>query len=85
MFSVLGLFAVAAVQGATTTLATAPAEKMICKRTEEDTTGTRLAKTRRICRTQAEWRAMNDATARALNKSKNIGLAEPFAHEGTGR
>ena len=85
MFSVLGLLAAATVQTGTTTPAVAPVEKQICKRIEEDTTGSRLGRTRRICRTQAEWRALDDATARAINKTKAIGLAEPFGHEGQGR
>lgn len=77
MLSLLGLISAATVQAAAPAPAAIPTEKLICKRIEEASTGSRLGKTKRICRTQAEWRAMDDETARAINKTKANGLTDP--------
>ena len=54
-----------------------PEVKLICKRLEDNSTGTRLAKSKRICRTAAEWRAIDDETSRALRRTKDKGLVDP--------
>jgi len=54
----------------------APPVKLICKRIEDDSTGSRLGKSKRICRTSAEWRALDDETYRALQNTKNKGLID---------
>ncbi|HET9427300.1 MAG TPA: hypothetical protein VFO69_02980 [Allosphingosinicella sp.] len=37
-------------------------DKVVCRRSADDDTGTRLGHGRRICRTRAEWRAEERAT-----------------------
>ena len=54
----------------------APEIKLICKRVEENSTGSRLVRAKRICRTTAEWRALDDETSRALNRTKGKGLVD---------
>jgi hypothetical protein len=77
LFSVLGLVATATAQAATAAPATVPTEKLICKRIEEASTGSRLGKSKRICRTQTEWSAADLETARSLNKVKTTGMVDP--------
>ena len=78
MFGILSFIgaATAAQATETVTLASQP-EKMVCKRIEEDSTGFRLGRTKRVCRTKTEWRALDKETARALNKAKSQGLLDP--------
>ena len=85
MSILLGLVAVAAAQPTTATPATPSSDKQICKRVEENFTGSRLGKAKKVCRTASEWRQMDAETARAINKTKSLGLAEPFAHDSQGR
>ena len=79
MLGVIGLIATATAQAATAAPVAVPTEKLVCKRVEEASTGSRLGKTRRICRTQAEWRAMDDETSRAISKTKSVGLTDPYS------
>lgn len=79
------IFLTASAQATATATPVPAAEKLICKRVDEDTTGSRLAGSRRVCRTAYEWRAFDAETQRALNKTKDKGMAEPFAHESQGR
>ena len=59
-----------------------PAEKLVCKRVEEDSTGTRLGRMRRVCRTAADWRILDDETTAAINRTKDKGLFDPNSMPG---
>lgn len=54
-----------------------PQEKLVCKRIDDNSTGWRVQKVRKVCRTAAEWRIIDDETYRALNKTKDKGLFDP--------
>ena len=49
-------------------------EKMVCRRVNDNSTGWRLESNRKVCRTAAEWRSVDDETQRALNKAKDKGM-----------
>ena len=55
----------------------APEEKLVCKRVDDNSTGWRVQKVRKVCRTKAEWRALDDETQRALGKAKDKGMFDP--------
>lgn len=52
-------------------------EKLVCKRVDDNSTGWRVQSNRKVCRTAAEWRALDDETQRALSKAKDKGLFDP--------
>jgi hypothetical protein len=43
-----------------------PAEKVICKRVYEADTGSHFQSSKRICRTAAEWKEIDDGTQRVM-------------------
>lgn len=55
----------------------ASTEKLICKRIDDNSTGWRVQSNRKVCRTAAEWRALDDETYRAVNRAKDKGLFDP--------
>ena len=72
---ILGLIMVAAADPATP--APPQEEKLVCKRIDDNSTGWRVQKARKVCRTAAEWRALDDETQRALGKAKDKGMFDP--------
>jgi hypothetical protein len=52
-------------------------EKLVCKRIDDNSTGWRVQKMRKVCRTAAEWRALDDETQRAIGKAKDKGMFDP--------
>ena len=52
-------------------------EKLVCKRIDDNSTGWRVQKLRKVCRTAAEWRALDDDTQRAISKAKDKGMFDP--------
>jgi hypothetical protein len=76
------IFAAAAAQTGPAVTVTAPVEKLICKRVEDPSTGSRLGKSRRVCQTATEWRAESDETVRAINDTKDKGLFDPNSKPG---
>ena len=44
----------------------APAEKPICKRIYEADTGSHFQSSKRVCRTAAEWKEIEDGTERVM-------------------
>ena len=52
-------------------------EKLICRRIDDNSTGWRLQKQRKVCRPAAEWRALDDGTYQVLNQAKSKGLFDP--------
>lgn len=72
---ILGLVMIAVADPATPT---APQEeKLVCKRIDDNSTGWRVQKVRKVCRTAAEWRALDDETQRAIGKFKDKGMFDP--------
>jgi hypothetical protein len=43
-----------------------PAEKVICKRVYDSDTGSHFQSSKRICRTAAEWKEIEDGTQRVM-------------------
>ena len=75
------IFATAALAVATTAVAEAPRaqedEKRVCRRVEP-ATGSRLG-TRRVCRSAAEWRAMEEEEQRAFRAARSGPTLNPPA------
>ncbi len=55
------------------------AEKKICKRTGEGSTGSHIARPRKLCRTAAQWKELEDETERSLRSIKDGGGLDPNA------
>lgn len=54
----------------------APAEKPICKRIYEADTGSHFQSSKRVCRTAAEWKEIEDGTQRVMKTIReNSGIA----------
>ena len=62
-----------------------PAEKPICKRIYEADTGSHFQSSKRVCRTAAEWREIEDGTQRVMKTIReNSGIAPSDLAPGIG-
>ena len=62
-----------------------PAEKVICKRVYEADTGSHFQSSKRICRTAAEWKEIEDGTQRFMKTIReNSGIAPSDLAPGLG-
>ena len=73
MFTLIAAFSLASITSQDTTQSTAPAqpaasERKVCR--NEESTSSRLG-TRRVCRTAAEWEALNRGTQNDLRQRRD--------------
>ena len=62
-----------------------PAEKVICKRVYDADTGSHFQSSKRICRTAAEWKEIEDGTERVMKTIReNSGIAPSDLAPGLG-
>lgn len=62
-----------------------PAEKVICKRVYDADTGSHFQSSKRICRTAAEWKEIEDGTERVMKTIReNSGIAPSDLAPGIG-
>lgn len=63
----------------------APTEKLICKRVYDADTGSHFQSSKRICRTAAEWKEIEDGTERVMKTIReNSGIAPSDLAPGLG-
>lgn len=52
-------------------------EKIVCKRTDDGSTGSNLRKWKKVCRKAEDWKAQEEDTQRNLRAAKDKGLLNP--------
>ena len=81
----LSLIACASLGLATVAVAKDPPEdKVVCKRQQEADTGSHFATTKRVCMKKSEWKEMEDAAERTMDKIRTNGSAGPLQPTGGG-
>ena len=76
----LALLACASLVFPTTAIAKDPPEdKVVCKRQQDADTGSHFASTKKVCMKKSEWKEMEDAAGRTMDKIRNGGSAGPLS------
>jgi hypothetical protein len=77
---VLGFVALACLGVTAAAVAKDPApDKIVCKRQYDADTGSHFQSSRRVCRTQAEWKEIENQTEQTMRKIRDGGSANPSA------